>query len=244
MKILIVDDELRIVEGVRKYFEQAGFDVLAAYDGPTGLSLALAETPDLVVLDLMLPGLDGLDVCRELRRASNVPIIMLTARVEETDKLVGLELGADDYVTKPFSPRELVARARVVLRRVQATGAPGATETYRFGDVTFDVGAQRCVVGERGERVVPLTPTEFSLLHVMVRHPGQVLSRMQLLEAAHLGVYDGVERTVDVHVHNLRRKLEPDPAHPRYIHTVFGAGYRFSDEADRLHPADKLHPSE
>jgi DNA-binding response OmpR family regulator len=232
MKILIVDDELRIVEGVRKYFEQAGFAVLAAYDGPTGLSLALAEAPDLVVLDLMLPGLDGLDVCRELRRASNVPIIMLTARVEETDKLVGLELGADDYVTKPFSPRELVARARAVLRRVQAMDASGATETYRFGDVTFDVGAQRCVVGERGERAVPLTPTEFSLLHALVRHPGQVLSRVQLLEAAHLGVYDGVERTVDVHIHNLRRKLEPDPAHPRYIHTVFGAGYRFSDESE------------
>jgi DNA-binding response OmpR family regulator len=232
MKILIVDDELRIVEGVRKYFEQAGFAVLAAYDGPTGLSLALTEAPDLVVLDLMLPGLDGLDVCRELRRASNVPIIMLTARVEETDKLVGLELGADDYVTKPFSPRELVARARAVLRRVQAMDAPGATETYRFGDVTFDVGAQRCVVGERGERAVPLTPTEFSLLHALVRHPGQVLSRVQLLEAAHLGVYDGVERTVDVHIHNLRRKLEPDPAHPHYIHTVFGAGYRFSDESE------------
>ena len=233
MKILIVDDEPRIVDGVRKYFEQAGFDVLAAYDGPTGLSLARAEKPDLVVLDLMLPGLDGLDVCRELRRESNVPIIMLTARVEETDKLVGLELGADDYVTKPFSPRELVARARAVLRRVQAADTPPATKTYHFGDVVFDVAAQRCVVvtGEgEGERVVPLTPTEFSLLHVLVQHPGQVLSRMQLLEAAHLGVYDGVERTVDVHIHNLRRKLEPDPTHPRYIHTVFGAGYRFSDE--------------
>ncbi len=231
MKILIVDDEPRIVDGVRKYFEQAGFDVLAAYNGPTGLSLARTKKPDLVVLDLMLPGLDGLDVCRELRRESNVPIIMLTARVEETDKLVGLELGADDYVTKPFSPRELVARARAVLRRVQAADTPPATKTYRFGDVVFDVAAQRCVVvtGE-GERVVPLTPTEFSLLHVLVQHPGQVLSRMQLLEAAHLGVYDGVERTVDVHIHNLRRKLEPDPTHPRYIHTVFGAGYRFSDK--------------
>ena len=229
MKVLIVDDELRIVDGVRKYFEQAGFDVLAAYDGPTGLSLALAEEPDLVVLDLMLPGLDGLDVCRELRRDSNVPIIMLTARVEETDKLIGLELGADDYVTKPFSPRELVARARAVLRRVQATDVPSTTKTYRFGDVVFDVAAQRCVVGEN-KQVVPLTPTEFSLLHVLVQHPGQVLSRMQLLEAAHLGVYDGVERTIDVHIHNLRHKLEPDPTKPRYIHTVFGAGYRFSDE--------------
>jgi DNA-binding response OmpR family regulator len=226
MKILIVDDERRIVSGVRKYFEQAGFDVLAAYDGPTGLSLACTESPDLVVLDLMLPGMDGMDVCRELRRESTVPIIMLTARVDETDKLIGLELGADDYVTKPFSPRELVARARAVLRRVQEMSAP-AMKTYRFGDVAFETEAQRCVIGDR---IVPLTPTEFALLQVLVQHPEQVLSRMQLLEAAHLGVYDGVERTVDVHIHNLRRKLERDPAYPRHIQTVFGAGYRFSCE--------------
>jgi two-component system alkaline phosphatase synthesis response regulator PhoP len=226
MKVLIVDDEQRIVSGVRKYFEQAGFDVLAAYDGPTGLSLARTESPDLVVLDLMLPGKDGMDVCRELRRESTVPIIMLTARVDETDKLVGLELGADDYVTKPFSPRELVARARAVLRRVQEMSTP-AIRTHRFGDVVFEVEAQRCVIDDR---VIPLTPTEFALLQVLVAHPGQVLSRMQLLEAAHLGVYNGVERTVDVHIHNLRRKLERDPAHPRHIQTVFGAGYRFSNE--------------
>jgi two-component system alkaline phosphatase synthesis response regulator PhoP len=226
MKVLIVDDEQRIVSGVRKYFEQAGFDVLAAYDGPTGLSLARTEAPDLVVLDLMLPGKDGMDVCRELRRESNVPIIMLTARVDETDKLVGLELGADDYVTKPFSPRELVARARAVLRRVQEMTMP-TMKTYRFGDVVFEVEAQRCVIDDRA---IPLTPTEFALLQVLVAHPGQVLSRMQLMEAAHLGVYDGVERTVDVHIHNLRRKLERDPARPRHIQTVFGAGYRFSAE--------------
>lgn len=225
MKVLIVDDEPRIVAGVRKYFEQAGFDVLAAHDGPTGLSLARSRAPDLIVLDLMMPGMDGLDVCRELRRESNVPIIMLTARVEEADKLIGLELGADDYVTKPFSPRELVARARAVLRRAQAATTPVTTKTYRFGKVVFDVAAQQCVVD--GE-VVPLTPTEFSLLQVLVQHPGQVLSRMQLLEAAHLGVYDGVERTVDVHIHNLRHKLEPDPTNPLHILTVFGTGYRFS----------------
>ena len=232
MQVLIVDDEPRIVSGVRKYFEQAGFDVLAAYDGPTGLSLARAERPDLVVLDLMLPGMDGLDVCRELRRESNVPIIMLTARVEETDKLIGLELGADDYVTKPFSPRELVARARAVLRRVQTVPQSASTEVYHFGDRSggflFNVAARHCVVA--GE-TVPLTPTEFDLLYALVRHRGQALSRMQLLEAAHLGVYNGVERTIDVHIHNLRRKLEPNPAHPRYILTVFGVGYRFSDEA-------------
>ncbi len=229
-KVLIVDDEPRIANGVRKYFEQVGFSVLTAYDGPTGLALARTEAPDLVVLDLMLPGMDGLDVCRELRRESNVPIIMLTARVEETDKLVGLELGADDYVTKPFSPRVLVARARAVLRRVQATPQFASTEVYRFGDVLFDVAARHCVVA--GE-TVPLTPTEFDLLYALVRHPGQALSRTQLLEAAHLGVYDGVERTIDVHIHNLRRKLESDPTRPRHILTVFGIGYRFSDEAQR-----------
>ena len=230
MKVLVVDDEKRIVNGVRRYFEQAGFDVLAAYDGPQALSLARRERPDLVVLDIMLPGMDGFDVCRELRRESDVPIIMLTARVDEVDKLVGLELGADDYVTKPFSPRELVARAKAVLRRVRTTGRPAA-ETYRFGDVLFDVSAQRCIVGQGDDRrVVPLTPTEAAILHALVRHSGQVLSRLQLMELAHLGAYEGVERTIDVHIHNLRRKIEPDPKHPRYIHTVFGTGYRFSDE--------------
>jgi DNA-binding response OmpR family regulator len=157
----------------------------------------------------MLPGMDGLDVCREIRRQLDVPIIMLTARVEEADRLIGLELGADDYVTKPFSPRELVARARAVLRRVPATAT--STSTYRFGNVVFDVTAQQCVVD--GE-VVPLTSTQFSLLQVFVTHPGQVFTPMQLLEAAHLGVYDGVERTIDVHLHNLRRKLEADPSQP------------------------------
>jgi len=223
MKVLIVDDEPHIVRGVQRYFEQAGFEVLAAYDGPTGLAKAVSETPNLVILDLMLPGMDGLDVCRAIRRESEVPIIILTARVEEADTLIGLELGADDYVTKPFSPRELVARARAVLRRVPATSSP--TKTYRFGNVVFDLAAQQCLVDGQ---VVPLTSTQFSLLEVLVQHPGQVLTRMQLLEAARLGVYEGVERTIDVHIHNLRRKLEADPAHPRHILTVFGTGYRFS----------------
>jgi DNA-binding response OmpR family regulator len=229
MKVLIVDDEPRIVSGVRRYFEQAGFDVLAAYDGPGGLSMALTERPDLVVLDLMLPGMDGMDVCRALRRESDVPIIMLTARVEEADKLIGLELGADDYVTKPFSPRELVARSRAVLRRVQKTSRAIPTEIYDFGPMSFDVAARQCIVDGR---VVPLTPTEFDLLSILVQNQGRVFSRTQLLEAAHLGVYEGVERTIDVHIHNLRRKLEPDPAHPRYILTAFGAGYRFSGGQD------------
>jgi DNA-binding response OmpR family regulator len=223
MKVLIVDDEPRIVTGVQRYFEQAGFEVLAAYDGPTGLAMALSQKPNLVILDLMLPGMDGLDVCREIRRESDVPIIMLTARVDEADTLIGLELGADDYITKPFSPRELVARARTVLRRVPA--ASPSTKVYRFGNVVFDVAAQECLVDGQ---VIPLTSTQFSLLQVLVQHPGQVFTRMQLMKAAHLGVYEGVERTIDVHIHNLRRKLEVDPAQPRHILTVFGTGYRFS----------------
>ncbi|MAT44299.1 MAG: DNA-binding response regulator [Anaerolineaceae bacterium] len=223
MKILIVDDEKRIVEGTRKYFEQAGFDVIAAYDGVSAVRLALKEFPDLVVLDLMLPGMGGFDVCREIRKESNVPIIMLTARVEETDKLIGLELGADDYITKPFSPRELVARTRAVLRRANAEPTP-SSQVYQFGQVVFDVAARECKVNGN---VVSLTPTEFDLLHHLVRHPNQVCSRTQLLEATDLGVFEGVERTVDVHIHNLRRKIEPDPSNPVYLVTAFGVGYRF-----------------
>jgi DNA-binding response OmpR family regulator len=232
MKVLIIDDEPNIVEGVRKYFEQAGFEVLAAYDGQSGLTIALDYEIDLVVLDLMLPGINGLDVCRELRKKSDVPIIMLTARVEEPDKLIGLELGADDYITKPFSPRELVARARTVLRRVhpvnlnmKATEA-SPDEVYRFPDFVFDAGAHHCIIGKRIE---PLTPTEFELLHTLVLNRRRVLTRNQLLEAAGLGAFEGVEKTIDVHMHNLRRKIEPDPAQPRYIITVYGVGYRFSD---------------
>jgi len=232
MKVLIVDDEPNIVEGVRKYFEQAGFDVLAAFDGPEGLAIALDQEVDLVILDLMLPGMNGLDVCRELRRKSDIPIIMLTARVEEPDILIGLELGADDYMTKPFSPRELVARARTVLRRAHPASlnlpptetAPG--EVYQFPDFIFDAGAHQCIVGER---IQQLTPTEFELLHTLVRNSRRVLTRIQLLEIAGLGAFEGVEKTVDVHMHNLRRKIEPDPAKPRYILTVYGVGYRFSD---------------
>ncbi len=230
MKILIVDDEARIVQGTRRYFEQAGFTVAAAYDGPAGLELARKEQPDLIVLDLMLPGMDGLDVCRTLRRESDVPIIMLTARVEEADKLIGLELGADDYVTKPFSPRELVARARAVLRRTQAAPAAAARAAYHFGEVVFDAEARHCLVG--GEPAT-LTPTEYDLLLTFVQHPGRIYTREQLLDAANLGVFEGVERTIDVHIYNLRKKIEPDPGKPRYLLTVFGVGYRFTDEVVR-----------
>ena len=226
MKVLIVDDEKRIVDGVRKYFEQAGFDVLAAYDGISGLKMAIKENPDLLILDLMLPGINGLDICREVRKDSNVPIIMLTARVEESDKLVGLELGADDYVTKPFSPRELVARARAVLRRSQSEQMV-LHVNYEFGNIKLNTAARECKVENE---IVSLTPTEYDLLYHLVRHPNQVCSRSQLLEAADLGVFDGVERTVDVHIHNLRKKIESDPSNPKFILTVFGIGYRFVNQ--------------
>ncbi|MDO9088308.1 MAG: response regulator transcription factor [Anaerolineaceae bacterium] len=223
MKVLIVDDEKRILDGVRKYFEQAGFEVQAAYDGPSALKLALSDSPDLIVLDWMLPGMSGIDVCREIRRESTVPIIMLTARVEESDKLIGLELGADDYMTKPFSPRELVARARAVLRRSQMEPVQ-ARRVFTFGNVVLDSVARECKVD--GE-VVSLTPTEYDFLYYLVRHPNQVFSRSKLLEASDLGSFEGVERTVDVHIHNLRKKIEIDATNPQYIITVFGVGYRF-----------------
>ena len=227
MKILIVDDEPRIVRGVQKYFEKAGYTVLTAFDGPTGLAKARREAPALIVLDLMLPGMDGLDLCRTLRRESDVPIIMLTARVEETDQLIGLELGADDYITKPFSPRMLVARARAVLRRAQADTRSATDTVYRVGELTLLVEARRCLLKEQE---ISLTPTEFELLQALMRQPGRVFSRMQLLSAAELGAYESFERTIDVHIHNLRRKIEPEPNHPRYIITVFGVGYRFEEQ--------------
>ncbi len=228
--VLIIDDERRIVDGVRKFYEQAGFTVLAAYDGTEGFNTALREQPDLIILDLMLPGMDGLDVCRKIRQRHDIPIIMLTARVEETDKLIGLELGADDYVTKPFSPRELVARSRAVLRRLQKTelSLDGSfpAEVVKIGDIEFDIGAHQCLI--RGETIL-LTPIEYDLLTYMVRHKKQVCTRMQLLQAAHLGSFEGVERTIDVHMYNLRKKLEIDPTNPKYLLTVFGVGYRLTD---------------
>jgi DNA-binding response OmpR family regulator len=231
-KVLIIDDEKRIVDGVRKYYEQAGFVVLAAYDGDQGYKLAVQEQPDLIILDLMLPGMDGLDVCRKIRQHNDIPIIMLTARVDETDKLIGLELGADDYVTKPFSPRELVARSRAVLRRMQKNfdliDKVPIPEIVHIGNFIFDVGAHQCQIDDE---IVQLTPIEYDLLTFLVRHKKQVCTRMQLLQAAHLGSYEGVERTIDVHMYNLRKKLETDPTNPKYILTVFGVGYRLTDGA-------------
>ncbi len=223
--ILVVDDEPRIVKQARDYLERGGFRVVTAADGPTGLALARHERPDLVVLDLNLPGMDGLDVCRALRRTSDVPIIMLTARVEETDRLIGLELGADDYITKPFSPRELVARIRAVLRRVQ--GGVRQTGVLRAADLEIDLNGHRV---SRAGSPISLSRTEFNLLAALAQHPGQTFTRMQLLDRLHNVAYEGFDRSIDAHIKNLRRKLEPNPVEPRYILTVYGVGYKFTDE--------------
>ena len=222
--VLVVDDEPQIVQLVRDYLEHGGFAVLTAGDGPTALRIARTQRPDLVVLDLGLPGLDGLDVTRSLRRDGAVPIIMLTARGDESDKLVGLELGADDYLTKPFSPKELVARVRAVLRRVE--GMQAATEIIRAGDdVEVDLPRRQLTVAGRQ---VELTATEFQLLATMARQPGRVFTRAQLLDAVHGVAVEAYERAIDAHIKNIRRKIEPDPRAPRYLLTAFGVGYRFA----------------
>jgi DNA-binding response OmpR family regulator len=222
--VLVVDDEPQIVQLVRDYLEHGGFEVLTAADGSSALRLASTQRPDLVILDLGLPGVDGLDVTRSLRRNGEVPIIMLTARTDESDKLVGLELGADDYVTKPFSPKELVARVRSVLRRSEAAKSP--SELIRVGDVELDVASMRLSIEGRS---IDLTQTEFQLLSTMARQPGRVFSRAQLLNAVHGVAFESYERAIDAHIKNLRRKIEPDPHNPRYLLTVFGVGYRFAD---------------
>jgi len=219
--ILIIEDEPELVKVLRAYLEQAGFDVLAAHRGDIGLSIWEHKRPDLVILDLNLPGMDGLDVAREIRRKSNTPILMLTARVEESDQLVGLELGADDYVTKPFSPRLVVARVRALLRR--SATAPEVPRVLRVGDLEIDLDAHTVT---RAGQAIDLTPTEFNLLATMAEQPGRAFTRLQLLEASQGIAYEGYERTIDAHIKNLRAKLEPDPKNPRYIETVFGVGYR------------------
>ena len=226
--ILVVDDEPRIVDIARDYLARAGFQVTAAADGPTALEAARRDRPDLVVLDLGLPGMDGLDVARRLREDGDVPIVILTARDEEVDRILGLELGADDYVTKPFSPRELVARVRAVLRRGErAQVEPG--EVLRAVGVVVDVPRMRVTVGDQH---VELTPTEFQLLQTLVAQPGRVFTRAQLLDALHGIAFESYERAIDTHVKNIRRKLEPEPHRPRYLLTVHGIGYRFADGND------------
>jgi two-component system alkaline phosphatase synthesis response regulator PhoP len=226
-KILVVDDEQKIVELIRLYLEKDGYRVLVAYDGLRALELARQEQPDLILLDLLLPAMDGLDVCRTLHAESQVPVIMLTARTTDEDKLTGLELGADDYITKPFNPREVVARVRAVLRRVDREASQGPPEIC-FADLVID--RRRREVRVRGERV-DLTPTEFRLLEVLAGEPGRVFTRVELLDRVFGTDFEGFERTVDVHVKNLRKKIEPDPGQPTYIQTVYGVGYKFDGDS-------------
>jgi len=225
--VLVVDDEPKIIQLARDYLEHAGFAVLTARDGKTALAGVRSAKPDLVILDLGLPGMDGLDVTRAVRKDSNVPIVMLTARGEESDKLVGLELGADDYITKPFSPKELVARVRAVLRRAESASESPSAEVIRAGDVALDVLRMRLTVGGRP---VDVTPTEFQLLAALARQPGRIFTRAQLLDAVRGVAFESYERAIDAHVKNIRRKIEPDPHEPRYVLTVYGVGYKFADE--------------
>jgi DNA-binding response OmpR family regulator len=224
--ILVVDDEPKIVQVVRDYLERAGYGVHAARDGKSALAAARSEKPDMIILDLGLPELNGLDVTRELRKFSAAPVIMLTARSEETDKLIGLELGADDYVTKPFSPKELVARVRAVFRRIENYGET-PPEIIRAADLTLDVPRLRVTVS--GREVEELTPTEFELLAAMARSPGRVFTRAQLLDRIQGVAFESYERAIDAHIKNIRRKIERNPHEPAYILTVYGVGYRFND---------------
>ena len=222
--ILVVDDEPKIARLARDYLEHAGYAVLTAGDGTSAVQSVRTRHPDLVVLDLGLPGLDGLGVLRAIRGSGSTPVVVLTARDTELDKLLGLELGADDYGTKPFSPRELVARVRAVLRRSERAADVG--DRIVVGELTLDMPRMRATVGERP---VDLTPTEFSLLATMARDPGRVFTRSQLLDAAHGEAFEAYERAIDAHVKNIRRKLEPEPARPRYLLTVYGVGYRLAE---------------
>ena len=225
-RVLVVDDDVKTVELVKLYLNRDGYRVLTAYDGIEALRLAREGRPDLIVLDLMLPGIDGMEVCRTLRNESDVPIIMLTAMTTDQDKLNGLELGADDYMTKPFSPRELAARVRTVLRRIPGERGPAHV---RHGELIVDFHRHETILAGRH---IPLTSVEFKLLGALAKEPGRVFSRAQLIEQALGPDFEGFDRTIDVHILKLRRKIEPDPAHPTYIKTVYGVGYKLSGVDD------------
>jgi two-component system, OmpR family, alkaline phosphatase synthesis response regulator PhoP len=225
-KILVVDDELKIFQIARDYLTHAGYDVLHAADGLSALQLFRAERPELVILDLGLPRLDGLDVTREIRKTSNVPIIMLTARTDESDKLIGLEIGADDYITKPFSPKELVARVRSVLRRVE--NLHPESDLLQCGGLLLDIPRMRATLNGRD---IELTATEFQLLAFLARQPGRIFTRAQMLEAVHGIAIESYERAIDAHIKNIRHKIEPNPREPLYILKVYGVGYKFNDKS-------------
>jgi DNA-binding response OmpR family regulator len=224
--ILVVDDEPKITDLVRDYLVRSGFTVWTAGDGRTALATVREKQPDLILIDLGLPDMDGLDVTRSIRRESAVPVIVLTARDDETDKILGLELGADDYVTKPFSPKELVARVRAVLRRSEASTPTGSGDLLQTGDLYIDLARHRVRVSERE---VDLTATEFELLAAMARNPGRVFTRAQLLDAIHGVSFESYERAIDSHIKNLRRKIEPDPREPRYLLMIYGVGYKLAE---------------
>lgn len=228
-KVLVVDDDAKVVEVLKLYLNRDGCEVIIAYTGTDGLKLARETHPDLIVLDLMLPGLDGLQVCRALRNESDTPIIMLTARITEQDRITGLDLGADDYVPKPFSPRELAARVRAVLRRMPESFLERGPDKITRGAITICFSKREAF---RDNNRLNLTPTEFRLLGVMAKSPGRVFSRSELINKAFEYDFDSFEHTVDTHILNLRRKLEPDPNQPRYILTVFGTGYKFAGEEE------------
>ncbi len=223
-KILVVDDKLEIRKLLKSYFTQEGFEVVTAADGQEALFVARHEKPDVVLLDLMMPEMNGYDFLRSFSRESSTPVIVLTAKVEESDKVLGLELGADDYVVKPFSPRELAARVRAVLRRVEKSQKE-TPQILRAGEILVDLEGHYVKVGGQ---LVDLTPSEFTILATLIAAPGRVFTRLELLERLQGVAYEGYERTIDVHIRNLRAKIEPDPSQPRYIETVYGAGYRFS----------------
>ena len=224
--VLIIEDEKELANVLKAYLERSGYQVLMAHRGDDGFSLWKEKNPDMVLLDLNLPGMDGIDIARKIRQESDTPIIMVTARVEEVDRLLGLELGADDYITKPFSPREVVARVKAVLRRVEKQ--PEISKDFLKVD-NLEIDQEGYLVRQAGEEL-DLTPTEFSLLATMASQPGRAFSRLQLLEAIQGVAYEGYERSIDAHVKNLRAKLGDDSKKPRYIETVFGIGYRFKKD--------------
>lgn len=223
--VLVVDDEERLVSLVKAYLVQEGFRVVTANNGRSALFVARQEKPDLIVLDIMMPEMDGYEFLRLNQKERNTPVILLTARIEETDKVLGLELGADDYITKPFSPRELTARVRAVLRRMSKTET--AESVLRAGDLLLDKSGRMC---KRNHQTIDLTPSEFDLLACFMANPGRAFSRLDLLEQLQGTAYEGYERTIDVHIRNLRTKIEPDPRNPRYIETLYGIGYRFAPD--------------
>jgi DNA-binding response OmpR family regulator len=225
--VLIVDDDVKLVELLQTYFEQEQFLVYTAYNGIEAMELVDKRKPDIMILDIMLPGMDGREVCRKIRQHNDVPIIMLTAKDDESDRLVGLGIGADDYVTKPFSMKEVVARAKVILRRMHGEVVERKT-VVQFREITIDLDRHQV---KRSGEVLDLTPTEFKLLEVLARAPERVYSRFQLMENTQGYAFDGYERTIDAHIRNLRRKLEADSRNPQYVLTVYGVGYKFAGES-------------